>query len=46
MKIFREKGTPRAAYCDGCARVCDARCRADAVRERAWLGAVRYGFRI
>jgi hypothetical protein len=33
-------------FCDRCARVCDAGCRAAAVREQALLRALRFGGRV
>jgi hypothetical protein len=33
-------------FCDRCAKVCDAGCRATAVREQARLRALRFGARV
>ena len=33
-------------FCDRCAKVCDASCRATAVRDQAMLRAVRFGARL
>jgi hypothetical protein len=33
-------------FCERCSRVCDARCRANAVRERARTQVLRYGGRL
>ena len=47
MKLLRrEKREPRVDFCDRCARVCDERCCADAVRERTRLAAVQHRFGI
>ena len=43
MKLFRRaKRKGQIKFCDGCARVCDERCRADTVRERAQTSALKY----
>ena len=42
MKLFRRaKRKAQVKFCDGCARVCDERCRADTVRERAQTSALQ-----
>jgi hypothetical protein len=33
-------------FCDRCAQVCDAACRAEAVRERARVMVLRFGGRL
>ena len=48
MKLFRLwSHQERVEFCDRCGQVCDARCRADAVRERVLARAVdgRFGLR-
>jgi hypothetical protein len=47
MKLFRIKSTPaEVAFCDRCGSVCDARCRADALRAQAFDRVLRLGGRI
>jgi hypothetical protein len=44
-KLFR-KSKKLVEFCDRCARVCDAGCRAAAIRNRAVTQALRSGARI
>jgi hypothetical protein len=45
-RLFRSSKVRLVAFCDRCARVCDAACRADAIRERALMRALRLGVRV
>jgi hypothetical protein len=41
--LFRKTKELTVEFCDRCARVCDAPCSVDLVRERALAGALRFG---
>jgi hypothetical protein len=46
LRLFRRSKVRLVAFCDRCARVCDAACRADAIRERELMRALRLGVRV
>jgi hypothetical protein len=46
MSWLRKSKERAVAFCDRCALVCDAGCRAAAVREQALLGGLRLGVRV
>jgi hypothetical protein len=46
LKLLRSSKELPVEFCDRCAQVCDSRCRAEAVRERARMQALRFGGRI
>jgi hypothetical protein len=41
MRLLRKLNEFAVEFCDRCARVCDAACRAAAVRERALMRGLR-----
>lgn len=43
LSLFRKSSESLVEFCDRCARVCDAGCRAATIRERALLRALRLG---
>jgi hypothetical protein len=46
LRLFRKSKERLVEFCDRCARVCDGRCRAVAIRERALMQALRVGVRV
>jgi hypothetical protein len=46
LRLFRKSNQRLVEFCDRCARVCGARCRAAAVRERAVMQALRLSVRV
>lgn len=46
LKLFRKSKELAVAFCDRCARICEARCRAAVIRERALMQALRLGVRV
>jgi hypothetical protein len=46
LRLFRKSKERLVEFCDRCARVCDAGCRAAAIRERALMRALRSGVRV
>ena len=47
MKLFRIKSAAaEVEFCDRCGSVCDTRCRANALRARAFDRVLRFGGRI
>lgn len=46
LKLLRRSKELAVGFCDRCAQVCDSGCRAEAVRERARMRALRFGVRI
>jgi hypothetical protein len=45
LRRLRRSRELAVEFCDRCAQVCDAACRADAVRESALAQALRFGVR-
>ena len=45
-RLFKRSKAVAVEFCDRCAKVCDAGCRAAAVREQALLRALRFGGRV
>ena len=46
MKLFPNKAkAATVSFCERCGEVCNAACRADALRERARLQTIAYGWR-
>jgi hypothetical protein len=43
LRWLRKSKELAVGFCDRCAQVCDAACRADAVREQALAKALRFG---
>jgi hypothetical protein len=46
VRSFKRWKELAVEFCDRCARVCSAACRADEIRERAIVKALRYGARL
>lgn len=46
VRWLKQPREPVVEFCDRCAQVCDAACRADAARERARMQALLVGGRI
>ena len=47
MKLFGLKSNEaQVDFCDRCGSVCDARCRADALRTQAFDRVLRFGGRL
>jgi hypothetical protein len=46
LRLFRKSKERLVELCDRCARVCDAGCRAAAIRERTLMRALRLGVRV
>lgn len=46
LRLFRKSNQRLVEFCDRCARVCGAGCRAAAVRERAVMQALRLSVRV
>jgi hypothetical protein len=46
LKLFGKSKALAVEFCDRCARVCDDRCRAAAIRGSATVQALRMGVRI
>ena len=46
FRLFKRTKERVVEFCDRCARVCDAGCRAAALREQARMQALRFGGRI
>jgi hypothetical protein len=46
LRLFRKSKELVVEFCDRCARVCGAGCRATAIRERALMQALRSGVRL
>jgi hypothetical protein len=45
LRLLRKSKALTVEFCDRCARVCDAGCRAAAVRDNALERALRFGVR-
>ena len=45
LRLLRKSKELAVEFCDRCAQVCDAGCRAAAIRERALVRALRFGVR-
>lgn len=45
LRLFKRTKELAVSFCDRCARVCDAGCRATALREQALEKALRFGVR-
>jgi hypothetical protein len=43
LKLFRKTKAREVAFCDRCGSVCDATCRANAIRDRALEQALVQG---
>jgi hypothetical protein len=43
LRLLRGSRALAVEFCDRCAKVCDAGCRAAAVREQALMRALRFG---
>jgi hypothetical protein len=46
LKLFKGTKAVAVEFCERCSQVCDAGCRAAALRERARMQALRFGMRI
>jgi uncharacterized cysteine cluster protein YcgN (CxxCxxCC family) len=47
MKLFKRNGGAEwVEFCERCGAVCDAACRAEAVRDAYLQHALRYGLRV
>jgi hypothetical protein len=46
LKLFKTTRELAVEFCESCSRVCDAGCRAAALRECGLLQALRYGVRV
>ena len=46
FRLFKKTKTLAVEFCERCSQVCDAGCRAAAVRERARMRALQFGGRI
>jgi hypothetical protein len=46
LRLLRKSKALTVEFCDRCARVCDAGCRAAAIREHALARALRLGVRL
>ncbi len=46
LKLLGRSKALAVEFCDRCARVCNAGCRAAAVREQALMRALRFGGRV
>jgi hypothetical protein len=46
LRLLRKSKELAIEFCDRCARVCGASCRAAAIRERALTQALRLGARV
>jgi hypothetical protein len=46
LKLLEKSKKLAVEFCDRCVRVCHARCRAAAIRERALVQSLREGARI
>ncbi|HET7129378.1 MAG TPA: hypothetical protein VFJ93_09930 [Gaiellaceae bacterium] len=46
LKLFKKTKELAVEFCERCSQVCDAGCRAAALRERARMQALRFGGRI
>ena len=46
LKLLRKSKELAVEFCDRCGRICDASCRATAIRERALLQSLRLGVRV
>ena len=47
MRLFKGKGkAAQVEFCERCGSVCDASCRAEAVRDLYLQRALRYGLRL
>lgn len=44
--LFKRTKAAAVEFCERCSQVCDAGCRAAALRERARMQALRFGARI
>jgi hypothetical protein len=44
--LFRKTGELKIDFCDSCARICDRACRAEELRERTLVSALRLGVRV
>lgn len=44
LKVLRRSNDVAAEFCDRCAKVCDAGCRAALVRERTWASHIGVRF--
>jgi hypothetical protein len=45
LRLFRKTRDVAVSFCERCGQVCGSACRADALRERARLQALAYGWR-
>ena len=45
LRLFKRTKEFGVDFCERCARVCDAGCRAAALRERNLVQALRFGMR-